>query len=82
MQTRCFSKLLSNPSVYLLYYLYQLCFHLDQSVDKPSVKQAPSPVCKESSIWLGASDAGLYMNGVAKLQNLAGSLNFSSLWEK
>lgn len=79
MQTRCFAKFLSDHNVYLLYYLFQLCFHLDQSDIKPPVKQALSSVCIESQIWLGASDAGPYMNGVAKLQSLASTLNFSSL---
>lgn len=77
MQTRYFAKLLSDHNVYLFHYLSQLCFHLDQSDNKPPVK--PPPVCIESYVWLGASDAGLYMNGVAKLQSLAGSLNFSGL---
>lgn len=79
MQTRCFAKLLSGHNVYLFHYLSQLCLHLDQSDNKPPVKQALSSVCMENRIWRGASDACLYMNGVAKLQSLSGSLNFSSL---
>lgn len=79
MQTWCFAKLLSDHNVYLFHYLSQLCFHLDQSDNKPPVRQALSSVCIENQIWHGASNACLYMNGVAKLQSLSSSLKFSSL---
>ena len=47
MQTRCFSRLVSDHNVYLLHYLSQLYFHPDQS-NKPPIKQALSSVCIES----------------------------------